>query len=423
MTIIGSIEALVKGNAVGFVGYPRQYTNDSIIGVDAAGEPFTLTLSIPERFIEAAKKQSDIRVPEISALSETHSRARNLCFATETNGPITRSGGCFLAEQVEVVDAAKRIYSAKWMSILKDWDDAMEPQIGVGYLEPNVKIPFTPEGEAKKIKLMSMNADLAAAKSVSKDVEQINGIDLVDFVSARDELALDIYRMSAKWFVGVDVQYRRLETADLSNEAHVRRLVLELIESNSVNGKYGGVIMRPVKTDGQSRIVQLDGVRRLNHSYDYQNRLVPEVSPVWDNFIGKGSGWLKYMKREGFEIEIIPIQRINGKQSNEKFSKEYAAGIPKHIKAFVDKEFHQAPYQSFASAGAMLVSPIAIRLADTRKSEFKGTSLLSNLHSFGKVIGNALELDKNAERTLKLSSQPMPKGVLPRDKQPEPALD
>jgi len=187
---------------------------------------------------------------------------------------------------------------------------------------------------------------------------------------------------------------------------------------------YGGVIMRPVDSSGQSRIVQVDGIRRLNHQFDYREMKVPDIAPIWDEFVPRGSGWLKFMKKKGFEIEIIPIQRVNcGPISTEKYLKEFMRGghgMPKQIKAFVDKRFHFAPFVNFANQNAYLACPIAMRNADTVKREFRSanTVLLSSIHAYGKAIGNVLELDKNCERTLKLSTTPAPFVRAPRDDQP-----
>ena len=51
-----------------------------------------------------------------------------------------------------------------------------------------------------------------------------------------------------------------------------------------------------------------------------------------------------------------------------------------------------------------------MRTADTRAREFResNTILLSSIHAYGKAIGNALELDRNGQRTLKLSATPEP---------------
>ncbi len=415
MEIIGSLAALQAGEANGFVGYPQKYSvsaneKESFIeGVDQAGKPFKLFIDVPQVFVDAAKNQTDISVPSVATLAETHRRARNPCIAMNDNGPATCSGGVFLAEQVEAIDAEKGIYKSRWLSILKDWEDGLTPRIAVGYLETNVKLPFNAEVEGKKKQLIDMNAALAEAKK-SGDVDQIDGIDLVDYTSSRDQLALELFGMAKKWFVGVDIQFRRLQVADMSNEALVRRVVLEMIESNTVNGMYGGVIMRPVKVEGGKRIVKLDSVRRLNHQYDYTNRCIPSVDTVWDAFVTKsGSGWLKAMKKEGYEVEIIPVQRINcGPISNEKYSKEYTKGnLPKQLKAFVDREFYNAPYVSFSLQNAFLATPIAIRMADTRGTE--KNLILGSIHAFGKPFGNALELDQKMDATLKLSERPEPK--------------
>jgi hypothetical protein len=424
MEIIGSLAAIIKKEAGGFVGYPRQYVGNEIHGVDQAGKPFILVLDIPSNFIEAAKKQSDINIPDVATLQETHRRARNPCIAMEDNGPLTKSGGAFLAEQVEVVDLQKGSFKARWLSILKDWETSPEPRIAAGYLETSVMLPLTAETEGKKLQLKEMNQTISSLQSAGSNVDQVNGVDLIDYVSSRDDLALELYQTAKKWFIGVDVQYRRIELAQLDNEALIRRQVLELIESNSVNGMYGGVIMRPIKTEGGKRVVQMDAIRRLNHQYDYKLKAVPDVATVWNAFVPKGSGWMKYMKREGFDVEIIPIQRVNcAPMSGERYAKEYNKGLPKQLKAFVDKEFYFSPYVNFAQQNACLVAPIAMRTADSRKAEHAGNFMLSTLHAFGKPLGNAMELDKDLQREYQMSASPVPFVRGSQTRLEEPSLD
>lgn len=412
MKTVGSIEAMLANEARGFVCYPRKYEDDRIIGVDHAGKDVVLLLDVPDRFVEAAKKESDKPVPKVMAMAETHKRAQNPCIAMEDNGPMTRSGGCFVAEQVTAVEGQPGVFKANWLSILKNWESDPEPMFGFGYLETNIKLDFTAEVEAKKARLIEMNEAIRTVLASKAQPEQIGGMDTVDFYAARNELMMDLYQSAKKWYIGIDVQYRRIEIANLENEALFKRQLVELIASNSVNGMYGGVILRPIKIVNGERIVQVDSVRRLDHKYDYAKQAVPPAETVWDQWITKGSGWMKVMKRDGFEVEIIPIQRVNaGKISNDKYSKEYlkeGRPLPKQIKAWVDQEFHEAPYVSFASQNAYLVTPIAIRCADTRAKEHVGNILLSSIHAFGKAFGNALELDKDLQRTLKLSAKPIP---------------
>lgn len=418
MKMIGSVEAMLANEARGFVCYPRSYEEDRIIGVDRAGQDVILLLDVPDRFVEAAKKETDKPVPRIYAMSETHKRAQSPCVAMPDNGPITRSGGCFVAEQVTPVEGQPGVFKAHWLSILKNWENDPEPMFAYGYFETNVKLPATAEIEQKKAKLIQMNEDLRAVLAAKAEPEQINGMDTVDFYAARTELVMDLFEAGQKWYIGVDFQVHRLELGKLENEALLKRQIVELISSNSVNGMYGGVIMRPVQVVDGKRTVRVDLVRRLDHKFDYAKGAVPPVEALCDEWIAKNAPWLRMMKRDGLQLEIIPIQRVNaGKISNEKYSKEYlkpGRPLPKQIKAWVDREFHEAPYVNFATQNAYLVTPIAIRCADTRKKEFAGNVLLSSIHAFGNAFGNALELDKDMKRTLTLSSKPVPSVYKPR---------
>jgi hypothetical protein len=415
---MGSVAALKQGLTAGFIGYPTRYEmgdrpeNQFIHGVDQAGESFTLRLTIPQKFLEAAKKKKDVIIPDIFTLSETHRKASNPCFADAQNGPITFAGGVFLAEQVQVVDAAKNLLSCNWLSVLRDQDQTPKPRMGIGYLEVNGFAPPSALYEEKKARLIEMNGMLQTAQLINKDVEDIDGVSVLEYSAERDQLALDLFQCQKQWFIGVDVQYQRLDVLNLQNEASVRRTILELIESNSNCGMYGGVIMRPVKEVAGVREVQVDSIRRINHQFDYKAEKIPDVSSLWDAFVGRGAGWMKSMKSKGCEVEIIPIQRVNcGPISNEKYAKEFAkGGVPKQIKAFVDKRFYHAPYVNFANQNAYLACPIAMRTADTRAREYResNTILLSSIHAYGKAIGNALELDRHGQRTLKLSAIPEP---------------
>ncbi|WP_408601238.1 hypothetical protein [Pseudomonas sp. PLMAX] len=418
--IVGSLAALRKGETKGFVGYPQNYVvgqsieTSFIQGVDQAGEPFTLMVVPPERYIEAAKTESDLITPTVALLADTGRRAQMPCNASTDNSATVRTGGAFLAEQVTVVDAEKRLYRSNWLSVLQEFDDSPQCRLGVGYLEQTFVMPFNADVEYKKQKLIQMNQQLLAAAAMDTPPEQIDGIDVLDYEAERFQLVMDLYRgASRKWFVGVDVQYRRIETLDLSNEAKARATMLELIDSNSGHGMYGGLIMRPVKAGRDSMIVQADSVRRLNHQYDYKNKSVPPVTRVWDDFIGKGSGWLKAMRRDGFEIEVIPVQRINcGPKSNAKYDKEWQKNVfPKQLKSYVDQSFYNSPHLNFSNQNAFLAAPIAIRTAETK--ELKDI-LLGSMHQFGKVIGNVLELDKECRRTLELSAPVMPREFTPR---------
>lgn len=401
----------------GIVCYPRHYheegpTNEHYVdAVDQEGQPLRVYVTPPERFVEAAKKQSDQTVPSIEKLAETHRRAQNPCFATPDNGPASPTGGVFVAEQVEVVDAEKGIYKANWLSVLRNDESGAVPRVGIGYLESNFILPFTPEVEQMKIRLADMNQTINEVKRSKADVESINGQDVLSFISERNELAMSLYNMTrSKFYVAVETQYRRMLDANMENEAMIRRQVLELIDSNSVNGMYGGVILRPYRIENGVKTVITDSVRRLNHQYDYQKGVVPEIAQVWNDFMTHGgSGWLKYMAREKVQIDIIPVQRVNaGKPTTEKFSKEFNRGMPKYMRAFVDEIFHHAPYCNIARSNGYIARPIAMRMADTRKKEFGDTLLLSNIHSFGKALGHELEIDKELNRSYSLDRRPEP---------------
>lgn len=417
MTMAGGLSSVQAGKATGFVGYPQRYelnpdpTKSIIHGVDQEGKQFKLTLAIPERFIEQAKRRADVSIPEVGTMAETHRRARNPCLAHPDNGPDTKTGGVFLAEQVQVVDAQNGICKANWLSILRDMEDSPSPATGIGYLEINAKQVFTPEAEAIKLRLIEMNNAFNAIKGNVDEVDAILGIPVLDFSMEREQLALSLYRMMDKtWFIGCDVQYHRIQTLAMDDMKADAGLVTDLISANTENGMYGGVIIRPVLIDQGKRVVDVSSVRRLNHQYDYVKRQVPNTDTVWDNFLKHGgTGWYRAMKSKGYEIEVIPVQRINcGGKSNEKYGAAMTSGFSKQLKAFVDTRFHHAPYVNFAMQNANLASPIAMRLADTRRAEFGGNVLLSTIHSFGPAIGNVLELDANAERTLSLSSTPVP---------------
>lgn len=419
MAVHGSQKAFNQGQANGIVCYPRQYVVGAdpdqhvVHCVDQEGMPLTLKVDIPARFLEAAKKRSDVVIPTLTALSETHRRARTPCYADPENGPGNPTGGIFLAEQVKALDASKGLYSCNWLSILRDINDAPAPRMGLGFLEINTLIPNTHNYEAIKLKLTRMNKRFAEVSLFkSQEIEEIDGLSVLEHLQERENMALQLYRDARQWFVAVDCQYHRLVAVDPSNELALKRTALELIDANSVNGMYGGVILRVVDESGQDRVVQMDAVRRMTHQYDYRSACVPSVDTLWNDFItkGKGSGWLKLMAQKGFRIEVIPTQRINGNKANERFKKEFDLGFSKQLKAFVDKEFHFYPHVSFAYQNAYLACPIAVRTADTREasSRSSGTLLLSNIHAYGKAIGNVLELDAKGEPTLKLSKRPRP---------------
>lgn len=419
--ILGSLAALHAEQAVGFVGYPQQYVKGAtpeecfIHGVDVAGQPFTLAVVPPERHLQAAKESTDRIVPSVALLSDTRRTAQMPCIAMPDNSPITKTGGMILAEQVTVVDKAKGLYRSNWLSVLQESNLVQAPRLAVGYMESTfILSTSSPEIQAKKQRLIHMNGQWQAAVANTVKPEQIEGLDILDYQAQRDSLSRELFNEAyLKWFVAVDVQYRRLQTLPMDNEAKVRSTILELIDSNSVQGMYGGVILRPTLPKGDKRVVQMDSIRRLNNGFDYKNKVKMPVETAWNDFITKGgSGWLKVMKRDGFEVEVIPVQRINaGPISNAKFAKEFLKPVlPKTIKAFVDTSFHHSPHLNFANQNAYLASPIAVRNAETLEKEI----LLGSIHSFGKVIGNALELDKDMNRTLELSQRVEPREHKPR---------
>lgn len=427
--MIGSLAAINAGQAGGFVGYPQEYIKGNtpeesfIRGVDQAGHPFTLMVVPPDRHIQAAKESTDRIVPSVALLSDTRRTAQMPCTAMPDNSPITKTGGIILAEQVTVVDQAKGLYRSNWLSVIRESNSVPEPRVAVGYLESSFVLNATsPEIQGMKQKLIHMNASYLQAVSSKEKPEKIDGKDLLDFMAERDSLAMSLYAdpSTRKWFVAVDVQYRRLQSLPMDNEALVRRTILELIDSNTISGMYGGVILRPVRQDGENRIVQLDSIRRMNHEFDYKLKAKKPLESTWEDFVKRGgSGWLKAMKREGYEVEAIPIQRINsGPISNAKYGKEFLKGtLPKSIKAFVDTNFYHSPHLNFANQNAYLASPIAVRCSETTDRK---DLLLGSIHSFGKVIGNALELDKDGGRTLKLSEHVQPREYKPKAHTPTP---
>lgn len=417
MATLGSRQSFHEGLTTGIICYPRHYHEEGAMHeqyvdcVDQDGQPLRLHVIPPERHIEAARKSTDQTVPSIEKLAETHRRAQNPCFATPDNGPASPTGGVFVAEQVQAMDAEKGVYQANWLSVLRNDESGAVPRVGIGYLESNFILPFTPEVEQMKMRLSDMNMAIAEVKRTKADVESIDGKDVLSFISERNELAMEMYNMTrSKFYVAVETQYRRMLDANMDNEAMIRRQVLELIDSNSTNGMYGGVILRPYHIQNGVKTVITDSVRRVNHQYDYTKKLVPDVSKVWSDFVSHGgSGWLKYMAKEKVQVDIIPIQRVNaGKPTTEKFSKEFGRGMPKYMRAFVDEIFHHAPYCNIARSNGYIARPIAMRMADTRKKEFGDTLLLSNIHSFGKALGHELEIDKDMNRTYSLDTRPEP---------------
>src|SRR5690606_21183239 len=156
MNTIGSLKALKSGITTGFVGYPQRYEigpepgSSFIYGVDQAGDHFKLELRVPKHFIEAAKKRTDMSIPDVASLAETHRKARNPCYASPDNGSTVMTGGCFLAEQASVVDEKNNHYAANWLSVLRENFDSPAQKIGYGYLEFNSYLPNTAEAEEKK---------------------------------------------------------------------------------------------------------------------------------------------------------------------------------------------------------------------------------------------------------------------------------
>ncbi|WP_338924184.1 hypothetical protein V0M98_38860 (plasmid) [Pseudomonas silesiensis] len=276
--ILGSLAAFHAEQAGGFVGYPQQYIKgatpeDSFIhGVDQAGQPFTLAVVPPDRHIQAAKESTDRIVPSVALLSDTRRTAQMPCIAMPDNSPITKTGGIFLAEQVTVVDKAKGLYRCNWLSVLQESNLVQPARVAVGYLESTfILSTSSPDIQAKKQRLIHMNAQWLAAVSNPVKPEQIEGLDILDYQAQRDGLSMDLFNEAyKKWFVAVDVQYRRLQTLPMDNEAQVRSTILELIDSNSVSGMYGGVILRPFRRNGDTQVVQMDSIRRINHEFDYK---------------------------------------------------------------------------------------------------------------------------------------------------------
>lgn len=431
MAIIGSKKALDEGLTTGVICYPRHYHEEGspdqqyVDCVDQDGQPLRLHIIPPARHIEAAKKSTDQTVPSIEKLAETHRRAQNPCLASDDNGPTNITGGVFVAEQVQPMDKEKGIYQANWLSVLRNDESGASPKVGIGYLESNFILPFTPEMEQMKIRLSEMNEAIAIAKKSGKDVESIGGMDVLSFTSERNALTMEMYEQAKKFYVAVELQYRRMLDGNMTNDALIRRQALELIESNSVQGMYGGVILRPYRMVGDEKVVMTGSVRRLNHQYYYQKRCVPEISDLWDEFIKRGgSGWLNHARKEAVGVDIIPIQRVNaGKPTTEKLNKEFTRGMPKFMRAFVDEDFHHAPYGNIARTNGYIARPIAMRMAETRKREYNGNLLLSNIHSFGKALGHELEIDKNMQRTLKLDARPEPFSLKKKGRQASPGND
>lgn len=417
MSVLGSVEALIAGSTTGFVGYPIKYHLDPepeksfVDGVDRAGKPFRLFLTVPEHFIEKAKLKTDISVPVLKKLA---GRKGNICEASDDNGPVSMTGGCFMAEQVTIIDKENRILKANWLSVLREDFEAAAPHIGVGYMEMNIQLPSAKaDVEELKIKLQAMN--ISCADAIDAERDEIDGISLVDYIQMRNQVYGDLVsKMSRAWFIGVEMQCQRIVNMDKSNAALARREILEIIESNSNNGCYGGVILRPVITKSNGdRIVLTKDIKRLNHQYKYSKPAgVPDVSTVWDEFLNYGgSGWLGAMSRSDCEVEIIPIRRTNaGKITNEKLSEDLRKErAPKFVKAFVDSRFHTHPYLNLSAQNAFLATPVAMRIAKVVEGAAAGNLLLSSMHSFGKAIGNSLLLDKNFTPTLMLDTPLRPR--------------
>ena len=429
MSGVGTIKAVVSGLCSGLVIYPRRYVvgdtpeSSAIHGVDQEGNRVVVKLTIPQHFLDAAKAQKDLVVPSIENFAETGRRARNPCIASDDNSAATKTGGVLLLEQVSVVDAEKGFFTANWASILKDWEDGLDPLISVGFLETNLNLPFNPEVEALKIELRSINEAIDLAKKTGDEAPNWNGLEGVDLIEKRNQLSMELFSLAKMYFVGVEVQYRRMEELDVGNEVLAKRQVVELIQSNSVNGVYGGVILRPYKVVGGEKIVDVGDVRHLNHQYDFVNKMVPPVESVWDDFMskGKGSGWIKFMASKGMSVDVIPVKRVNcGPVSKERFQKDYLKGDFKRLKAYVDEAFYYAPYAGPTMKSGFLATPIAMRLAPTGRAHGFNI-LLSNIHAFGKPLDNALLLGKNMASEYKFKSKPEPKVLKKTSSGPSPS--
>ncbi|MBB4861325.1 hypothetical protein HNP46_000136 [Pseudomonas nitritireducens] len=417
---LGSIEALKQGLTTGFVGYPRSYQigktpQDCVmLGVDQAGAPFKLTLEVPQRFIDEAKNRADKTVPSLEDLADDDDRAKNPCFATDDNAPGTVSGGAFVAEQVEFIDKDNNVLKATWMSVLKSKTNPKlkKPKICTGYLEINTIFPTADSAYAtKKLRLQKLNA--IVTKAVADKQVSVNGVPLIQIQVEVSDLTRELLAMGKKhWFIGVDVQYRRIEELDLVNQANARRQIIELLDSNMFDGMYGGVIIRPYREERGTRIVELSCVKNLNTRYNYTNGGgVINGEATWNEFLSKNASWFTYMVRNGMKAEIIPTQRTNcGPVGNANFQKDYLAGKLKQLKSGVDRLFHTYPYMNFEQQSAYLVSPVAMRNADVRKGESKNDTLLSTFHTFGKPLGNVLEIDRDLNRTYVLDEAVKPSG-------------
>jgi hypothetical protein len=392
----------VKKPRGGMIFYPRNYVLDTVDaehsyaeGVNQNGEACVVYLNPDLKARENAKNSNTAQsIPRFEEFAETHRRAMHPCFCAETNGPDSPSGIMLLEQISEFNDSPKQhscpVYVSKWASVLRDWPDAPQAPVGLGYLEINFNPKVSPEVNEYMQQYNDIDAELKSGVFES----------VIDAEEKKQKLHDLIMAGKHKWFVAALLKIDELTLVSKPSESSFSDVLLPIMSKYTFKGMYAGAIIRVRK--GNQVISSL--CAHCDMQFDYKKKDIMDPKEVVSNFLKwDGRKIINEARQDpSLIVEIIPVQRINcGKLGNDKYSKEFACGnsnipnpVPKVLKTYVDRDLHGNPFSNYKKEKAFLFSNIAIRVAEIRSNKGEGNILVSSIHAFSAPIGNIFSVDK-----------------------------
>jgi hypothetical protein len=390
----------------GFVFYPRKYhvsenPNESYsIGLNHLEIECVVYIQPTDAAREAARTSATAQtIPSIAEFADTGRKAKNPCYCSLDNGP-NNPNGMLVIEQASIDTGLSNnhgglpVYIGRWASVLREATDMPVAPYGPGYFE----VGFSPKIDA------DMNELLVKYQEVVADIAAGNVANLSDAEEFRIKLYNRIMSGQKKFFVGVMIKVGEIFILESPTIQSLKDAISPVLQKYTVSGMYGGVMIRI--RSGNSVFKNL--CFNCNMVYDYKNQRVEDVAKIVGDFA-------KYNGRKIIDgakfgvVEIIPIQRVNcGSMGIDKYSKQFGTNaVPKILKTFVDKKYHNEPLINYSKEKAFLFANIAIRLSLIREGRSGANNvLISTLHAYSAPLGNAFTIDSYGTSKYLFEEQP-----------------
>lgn len=433
-------------NKTALLVFPREYHmaqgeksgngNDYVIGVDADGHKVKVILEYSREDIAKTYENKSITHTSIAMMADTGRRARLPAFASPDNALNNPEGVIFFErlvspdfdpkkhkEDEEVpqfkVEGDMRVYKSGWASVLchdkEDFEDR-PPEVGIGYVSLHAdrfkKDRPDLEQVQEKVEILENELHEMRQRIMKTPKGPDRDLMLHDARQLQNEIDLiNHYSVSL-----VTVKPDQAVTLKPKNADEVSRAFQEIAEPLTVNGRYGGALLR-VRSGDRVVYEMCNEISMKFKGFDESTGKV-RISKAEEDFseflrFKKGNKIISQAIKKGLEIDLIPIQKLNcGGKGKETYNE-----IENGIKPEINKV--RLSYENPVTAD-ILARHVVARTAKTVNGDTN--DLLGRAHVASEAIGSPYLLTKDEDMVLKFHYINPPPRPAEQEQAPERAV-